>query len=96
MQEEKNFYFQRKVDQLEHENATMKDVTRQAERIFHECIPRISELLDRQIIQEEELSDYIYARQVLEMIEIEHRALKKAHSVLLERNCELQRISEVL
>ena len=96
MQEEKNFYFQRKVDQLEHENAQMKDITRQAERLFNENIPRLGELLERQVAQQEELSDYIFARQVLEMVEIEYRSLKKAHAVLLERNLELQRQSEVL
>lgn len=34
MQEEKNFYFQRKLDQLEQENFAMKETNRAAERII--------------------------------------------------------------
>ena len=47
MQEEKSFYFQRKLDQLEQENAHMKEITRQAERLFQETVPRLGELLER-------------------------------------------------
>lgn len=95
MQEEKSFYFQRKLDQLEQENASMKEATRQADRLFHENVPRMADLLDRGLAQDENVSDYIYARQVLEMVEIEYRGLKKAHAVLMDRNAELQRILEV-
>ena len=66
MQEEKNFYFQRKLDQLEQENFQMKETQRSAERIIHELIPNISDMLDRPIIQSHELSEYYFARQVLE------------------------------
>lgn len=58
-------------------------------------MPRLAELLERVVTQDEHMSDYIFARQVLEMMEIEHRGLKKNHAVLLERNCELQRILEI-
>ena len=89
MQEEKNFYFQRKLDQLEQENFSMKETQRAAERIMHEIVPNLSNLLDRPLIHSQELSEYYFARQVLEQIEIEHRTLKKAHSILQERNNEL-------
>ena len=62
MQEEKNFYFQRKLDQLEQENFQMKETQRSAERIIQELIPNISDMLDRPIIQSHELSEYYYAR----------------------------------
>ena len=62
MQEEKNFYFQRKLDQLEQENFQMKETQRSAERIIKELIPNISDMLDRPIIQSHELSEYYYAR----------------------------------
>jgi len=35
MQEEKNFYFQRKLEQLEQENGNMKENVRTAEKIIH-------------------------------------------------------------
>lgn len=73
----------------------MKEVTRQAERLLRETVPRLAELLERQVPQEKHVSEYIFARQVLEMLEIEHRGLKKNHAVLMERNCELQRILEI-
>ena len=66
MQEEKNFYFQRKLDQLEQENYGMKETTRTAERIIHELVPNMAQLLERPMIMNRELSDYYYARQVLE------------------------------
>ena len=66
MQEEKNFYFQRKLDQLEQENFAMKETQRAAERVIQELIPSLSDLLDRPILQSHELSEYYYARQVLE------------------------------
>ena len=49
MQEEKNFYFQRKLDQLEHENMSMKETVKAAERIMHEIVPGLSQILDRPI-----------------------------------------------
>lgn len=67
----------------------MKEVTRQADRLLRETVPRLAELLERQVTQEKHVSEYIFARQVLEMLEIEHRGLKKNHAVLIERNCEL-------
>lgn len=73
----------------------MKDMARQAERLIRESVPRVGELLDRQPAHEDHLSDYIYARQVLEQIEVEFRGLKKDRAVLNERNGELQRILEV-
>lgn len=42
MQEEKNFSFQRKLDQLEQENFAMKETNRAAERIIHEIVPNMS------------------------------------------------------
>ena len=89
MQEEKNFYFQRKLDQLEQENFSMKETNRAAERIIHELLPNLAGLLDRPVMQSNELSEYFYARQVLEQVEIEYRTLKKAHTILQERNNEL-------
>ena len=50
MQEEKNFYFQRKLDQLEQENFSMKETQRAAERIIQELVPNMSDMLDRPII----------------------------------------------
>ena len=41
------------------------------------------------MLQSHELSEYYYARQVLEQVEIEYRTLKKSHSILQERNNEL-------
>lgn len=89
MQEEKNFYFQRKLDQLEQENFSMKETNRAAERIIHELVPNLNQLLDRPVHQNHELSEYYFARQVLEQAEIEYRTLKKAHTILQERNNEL-------
>ena len=66
MQEEKNFYFQRRMDQLEQENHAMKETNRAAERIIHELIPNMAQLLERPMIMNRELSEYYYARQVLE------------------------------
>ena len=60
----------------------MKETTRAAERIIHEIVPNLSNLLDRPVMQSHELSEYYYARQVLEQIEIEYRTIKKAHSIL--------------
>ena len=62
MQEEKNFYFQRKLDQLEQENFQMKETSRAAERILHELIPNIAQLLERPIRKDNELSEYYYGR----------------------------------
>mmetsp|Transcript_3877 Transcript_3877/g.5169 ORF Transcript_3877/g.5169 Transcript_3877/m.5169 type:complete len:183 (-) Transcript_3877:704-1252(-) len=89
MQEEKNFYFQRKLDQLEQENFSMKETNRAAERIIHEFVPNLAHLLERPLTQSNELSEYYYARTVLEQIEIEYRSMKKAHMILQERNNEL-------
>ncbi len=89
MQEEKNFYVQRKLDQLEQENFSMKETNRAAERIIHELVPNLSKLLERPLIQSHELSEYYYARQVLEQVEIEYRTLKKSQNILQERNNEL-------
>lgn len=67
----------------------MKENVKTAEKIIHEQVPSLSQLLERPILQNHELSEYYYARHVLEQIEVEHRALKKAHSILQERNNEL-------
>lgn len=42
------------------------------------------------MIQSRELSEYYYARQVLEQLEIEYRTLKKSHTILQECNDELR------
>lgn len=67
----------------------MKETNRAAERIIHELLPSLSNLLDRPVIQSNELSEYYYARSVLEQLEIEYRTLKKSHNILQERNNEL-------
>ena len=67
----------------------MKETNRAAERMIHELVPNISQLLDRPVMLNQELSEYYYARQVLEQVEIEYRTLKKAHAILTERNNEL-------
>jgi len=67
----------------------MKETNRAAERIIHELLPNLSQLLDRPVVAGNELSEYYYARSVLEQLEIQFRTLKKAHSILQERNNEL-------
>jgi len=67
----------------------MKETNRAAERIIHEILPNLSQLLERPMMQSHELSEYYYARQVLEQVEIEYRTLKKAYSIMEERNSEL-------
>ena len=67
----------------------MKETNRAAERIIHELVPNLATLLDRKQIQSNELSEYYYARSVLEQVEIEYRTLKKAHLIMQERNNEL-------
>lgn len=44
----------------------MKETNRAAERIIHEIVPNLGQLLERPMIQSRELSEYYYARQVLE------------------------------
>ena len=66
----------------------MKETNRSAERIVHELVPSLAQHLDRPIIQSQELNEYYYARQVLEQVSIEFGTLKKAHSLLIERNNE--------
>ena len=77
-QEEKLFHFQRKFDQMEQENFGMKELQKQAERVIRELVPALSALLHHPIQQNHELSEYYYARQVLEQVEVEFRNLKKA------------------
>ena len=48
----------------------MKETNRAAERIIQEIVPNLSQLLERKQIQSGELSEYYYARSVLEQIEI--------------------------
>ena len=67
----------------------MKENTKVSERIIHEIVPGLSRLLERPVMQNQELSEYYYARHVLEQIEIELRTLKKSHGILQERNNEL-------
>ena len=74
----------------------MKETQRSAERIIHELIPNISDMLDRPIIQSHELSEYYFARQVLEQVEKEFRQLKRNQGVSQERTGELQRQNEAL
>ena len=47
--------------------------------------------MERPITRHQEQSEFLYARSVLEMVEIEHRTLKKGSVVLRERNNELMR-----
>ena len=51
----------------------MKETQRAAERIIQELVPNMSDMLDRPIIQSHELSEYYFARQVLEQVEVEFR-----------------------
>lgn len=95
MQEEKNYYFQRKVDQLEVENRQMKETLRTAEQILTESIPRLGELLERPIHRHADDSNFSFGKQVLEMVELEFRSLRKGHAVLSERANELMRQTEV-
>lgn len=44
----------------------MKETNRAAERIIHEIVPNMAKLLERPMSQTRELSEYYYARQVLE------------------------------
>lgn len=67
----------------------MKETNRAAERIIHELVPSMAQLLERPMLQNRELSEYYYARQVLEQLEIEFRTLKKSHQILQDRNDEL-------
>ena len=60
----------------------MKETVKAAERIIHEIVPGLAQILDRPIQQTPELNDYYYARHVLEKIDIEHRNLKKSHAIL--------------
>lgn len=48
----------------------MKETNRAAERIIHELLPNLSQLLERPVIASNELSEYYYARSVLEQVEI--------------------------
>ena len=67
----------------------MKETVKAAERIIHEIVPGLAQILDRPVTQNQELNEYYFARHVLEQIDIEHRTLKKSHSILQERNNEL-------
>ena len=67
----------------------MKETNRAAERIIHEIIPQLGQLLERPMPQNRELSEYFHARQVLEQVEIEWRTLKKQQITLQDRNTEL-------
>ena len=44
----------------------MKENTKVSERIIHEIVPGLSRLLERPVMQNQELSEYYYARHVLE------------------------------
>ena len=67
----------------------MKEMTRCAERINHELIPNLVQLLERPIVNQQ-LNEFLYARQVLEQLALEYRTLKKSQVILQERNNELQ------
>lgn len=74
----------------------MKETQRAAERIIHEIVPNLSQLLERPVLTNHELSEYYYARQVLEQVEIEFRTLKKSHQILQERNNEISMQMDVM
>lgn len=74
----------------------MKETSRAAERILHEIIPNLASLLDRPVRRDNELSDYYYARQVLEMVEVELKTAKKTSQVLQERLSEIQRTHQTV
>ena len=67
----------------------MKETNRAAERIIHEMVPNLAQLLD-QPINVQELSEYYYARTVLEQIEVGYRSLKSSNMILQEHNKELK------
>ena len=69
----------------------MKETSRAAERIVHEIIPNLATLLERPVKRDNELNDYYYGRQVLELVEVELKSAKKSTQMLQERINEMQR-----
>lgn len=67
----------------------MKETSRAAERIIHEIIPNLSAILDRPVQKDNELSDYYYGRQVLELVEVELKTSKKTAQMLQDRLAEI-------
>ena len=67
----------------------MKEISRAAERIMHELLPNLANMLERPIRRDNELSEYYYGRQVLEQVEVEFRAAKRNQTVLKDRVQEL-------
>ena len=78
MKEEKNYYYDRKVDELEHSNKEYQDRAHAATKITQDLIPLINDLLEQPKVMDlsaNPAADLIFASQVLEAIEIEHRSL---------------------
>ena len=55
MQEEKIYYFQRKVDALEHELKQQKGFVKFAEKVIQNIVPRLNDLLEQQIEREDKV-----------------------------------------
>lgn len=92
MKEEKNYYYDRKVGELETNNKELHDRAHTATKISQELIPLINDLLEKPLIREPSsnaAADLRFASQVLEAIEIEHRNLKKNYNLQAGRVNEL-------
>jgi len=80
MKEEKNYYYDRKVGELEINNKELHDRAHAATKISQDLIPLINDLLDKPLVMDsssDPIADLRFASLVLEAIEIEHRNLKK-------------------
>lgn len=101
MNEEKNFYFQRRLEQLEAENDAMKETIIQINIIVKEFVPRLSSLTgvsikgERVSIETTGGAGFEYVKQVLEKVEEEFRINKKENTHLKDRLQELLKQLEI-
>ena len=87
MQEEKSYYYQRKIDALESEAKQSKPLVKFADRVIDVIIPRIRDILEQNLVQGERIEN---AYEVLQNAESELRNTKKSNQILRERTNELQ------
>ncbi len=92
MQEEKSYYFQRKVDALEAELKQSKQLVKFAGGVVDVIVPRLKDLLEHSIPAKDRIE---YAYEVLQSAETEFRLAKKSNLILQERTNELQNQVEV-
>jgi len=95
MKEEKNYYYDRKVEELEKTNNELTDRAHAATKISQDLIPLINDLLEHPKVMEltsDPAADLRFASQVLEAIEAEHRNLKKNYNLQVGRCTELNQI----